>query len=177
MQVDVGPDRSASVISALTGGFAATLVQVMAAGVIVRVPATIGSEVPCHADANGGRQRYRYRGAIDWRLPGGFAATLVQVMAAGVIVRVPATIGSEVPCHVDASGGRQHYLGAVDWRLTSGFVATLMQVMAAGVIVRVPATIGSEVPCHVDANGGRQLYRYRDVGDRLARCRAGLRLR
>jgi hypothetical protein len=76
MQVDVGPDRSASVISALTGGFAATLVQVMAAGVIVRVPATIGSEVPCHADANGGRQRYRYRGAIDWRLPGGFAATV-----------------------------------------------------------------------------------------------------
>ena len=59
MQVDVGPNRSACVISALTGGFAATLVQVIAAGVIVRVPATIGSEIPCHADANGGHQRYR----------------------------------------------------------------------------------------------------------------------
>jgi alpha-galactosidase/6-phospho-beta-glucosidase family protein len=124
------------------------LVQVMAAGVIVRVPATIGSEVPCHVDANGGRQRYR--GAIDWRLtggvaptlmqvdvgsdrsawvisalPGGFAATLVQVIAAGVIVRVPATIGSEVPCYVDASGGRQRYRGAIDWLLPGGFAATV----------------------------------------------------
>jgi alpha-galactosidase/6-phospho-beta-glucosidase family protein len=59
MQVDVGPDRSARVVSALTGGFAVTLMQVIAAGVIVRVPATIGSEVPCHVDANGGRQLYR----------------------------------------------------------------------------------------------------------------------
>jgi hypothetical protein len=74
MQVDVGPDRSAWVISALTGGFAVTLMQVIAAGVIVRVPATVVSEVRWHADANGGRQRYRE--AIDWRLPGGFAATV-----------------------------------------------------------------------------------------------------
>ncbi len=92
-------------------------------------------------------------------LPGGFAATLMQVMAAGVIVRVPATIGSEVPCHADANGGRQLYREAIDWRLTGGFAATLMQVIAAGVIVRVPATSGSEVRWHVDASGGRQLYR------------------
>jgi hypothetical protein len=72
----------------LTGGFAPTLMQVIAAGVIVRVPATIGSEVPCHADANGGRQRYRYRGAIDWRLPGGFAATLMRMVAAGMTVEL-----------------------------------------------------------------------------------------
>jgi hypothetical protein len=84
MQVDVGPDRSAWVISALTGGFAAMLMQVIAAGVLVRVPATIGSEVPCHVDASGGRQRYRE--AIDWRLPGGFAATLMRMVAAGMTV-------------------------------------------------------------------------------------------
>jgi len=82
--VDVGPDRSAWVISALTGGFAVTLMQVIDAGVIARVPATIGSEVPCHADANGGRQLYRE--AIDWRLPGGFAATLMRMVAAGMTV-------------------------------------------------------------------------------------------
>jgi alpha-galactosidase/6-phospho-beta-glucosidase family protein len=113
------------VISALTGGFAATLMQVMAAGVIVRVPATVVSEVRWHADANGGHQRYRYRGAIDWRLTGGFAATLMRMVAAGVIVRVPATIGSEAPCHVDANGGRQLYHEAIDWRLTGGFAATV----------------------------------------------------
>ena len=68
-------------------------------------------------------------------MTGGFAATLVQVMAAGVIVRAPATIGSEVPCHVDASGGRQLYREAIDWRLTGGFAATLMRMVAAGMTV------------------------------------------
>ena len=68
----------------MTGGFAVTLMQVIDAGVIARVPATIGSEVPCHADANGGRQLYRE--AIDWRLPGGFAATLMRMVAAGMTV-------------------------------------------------------------------------------------------